>query len=62
MIPGASRGIRIVDQYMGIPIIGRVAAGEPILSEQNIEDYQEVPRAHSIPVLITFYGYRVRVW
>ena len=43
MIPGASRGIRIVDQYMGIPIIGRVAAGEPILSEQNIEDYQEVP-------------------
>ena len=43
MIPGASRGIRIVDQYMGIPIIGRVAAGEPILAEQNIEDYQEVP-------------------
>ena len=31
MIPGASRGIRIVDQYMGIPIIGRVAAGEPII-------------------------------
>ena len=43
MIPGASRGIRIVDQYLGIPIIGRVAAGEPILAEQNIEDYQEVP-------------------
>ncbi len=43
MIPGASRGIRIVDQYSGIPIVGRVAAGEPILAEQNIEDYQEVP-------------------
>jgi repressor LexA len=43
MIPGASRGIRIVDQYAGIPIVGRVAAGEPILAEQNIEDYQEVP-------------------
>ena len=43
MIPGASRGIRVVDQYSGIPIVGRVAAGEPILAEQNIEDYQEVP-------------------
>ena len=43
MIPGASRGIRIVEQYSGIPIIGRVAAGEPILAEQHIEDYQEVP-------------------
>ena len=43
MIPGAARGIRIVDQYSGIPIVGRVAAGEPILAEQNIEDYQEVP-------------------
>ena len=43
MIPGASRGIRIVEQFCGIPIIGRVAAGEPILAEQNIEDYQEMP-------------------
>jgi repressor LexA len=43
MIPGASRGIRIIDNFAGIPIIGKVAAGEPILSEQHIEDYQEVP-------------------
>ena len=43
MIPGASRGIRVVEQFTGLPIIGRVAAGEPILAEQNIEDYQEVP-------------------
>jgi repressor LexA len=43
MIPGASRGIRIAEQVSGIPIVGRVAAGEPILAEQNIEDYQEVP-------------------
>jgi repressor LexA len=28
---------------LGVPIVGRVAAGEPILAEQNIEDYQEVP-------------------
>ena len=43
MIPGASRGIRIIDNYAGIPIIGQVAAGEPILAEQHIGDYQEVP-------------------
>ena len=43
MIPGASRGIRIIDNYVGIPIIGQVAAGEPILAEQHIEDYKEVP-------------------
>jgi len=43
MIPGASRGIRIIDNYAGIPIIGQVAAGEPILAQQHIEDYQEVP-------------------
>lgn len=44
MIPGASRGIKIVEQqsYMGLPIIGRVAAGEPILAEQHIEAYQEM--------------------
>ena len=43
MIPGASRGIRIVEAQNGIPIVGQVAAGEPILAEQNIEDYQEIP-------------------
>ena len=43
MIPGASRGIRIVEQFSGIPIVGHVAAGEPILSDQHIDDYQEVP-------------------
>ena len=32
MIPGASRGIRVVEQFNGIPIVGRVAAGEPILA------------------------------
>ena len=43
MIPGASRGIKVIEQFSGLPIVGRVAAGEPILAEQNIEDYQEVP-------------------
>ncbi|MBD2859090.1 repressor LexA [Spongiibacter sp. KMU-158] len=39
IIPGASRGIRLPDHQQGIPIVGRVAAGNPILAEQNIEDY-----------------------
>lgn len=41
LIPHASRGIRIVKRkkYAGLPIVGRVAAGSPILAEQNIEDY-----------------------
>lgn len=42
IISGASRGIRILDdntldEQEGLPLIGRVAAGEPILAEQHIE-------------------------
>ncbi|MCK5881580.1 MAG: repressor LexA [Sinobacterium sp.] len=45
IIPGASRGIRIPkdDTPTGIPIVGRVAAGNPIMSEENIEDHCEIP-------------------
>jgi len=43
MIPGASRGIRLPEHQSGIPIIGRVAAGNPILAEEHIEDYCEIP-------------------
>ncbi len=44
MIPGASRGIRIPDnQNEGIPIVGRVAAGDPILATENIEDHCKMP-------------------
>jgi repressor LexA len=39
LLPGSSRGIRLVDAAGGLPVVGRVAAGEPILAEQNIEDY-----------------------
>lgn len=44
MIPGASRGIRIPELDASamaagtLPIIGRVAAGAPILAQQHIED------------------------
>jgi repressor LexA len=27
----------------GLPVVGRVAAGQPILAEENIEEYVEVP-------------------
>jgi repressor LexA len=27
----------------GIPVLGRVAAGEPLLAEENIEDYVQIP-------------------
>ena len=36
MLPGASRGIRLREN-LGIPVIGRVAAGNPILAEQHIQ-------------------------
>jgi repressor LexA len=42
MIAGASRGIRLPESP-GIPIVGRVAAGSPILAEEHIEDYCDVP-------------------
>lgn len=46
MVPGASRGIRLVDdgssQDAGLPLIGKVAAGEPILAQEHIESHYEV--------------------
>lgn len=41
MAPGASRGIR-VKQTAGIPVIGRVAAGSPILAAQHIEAHYQI--------------------
>src|SRR5829696_2545897 len=38
--PGASRGIQLKDSIrdqIGLPLIGRVAAGRPILAEENIQ-------------------------
>lgn len=43
MISGASRGIRLLDeQPTGLPLIGRVAAGDPVLAAENIEDYLDI--------------------
>ncbi len=45
---GGHRGLRLSDAYRdeaaGIPIVGRVAAGEPILAEENIEGYLSVEK------------------
>jgi repressor LexA len=45
LVPNASRGIRLLDmpeEEQGLPIIGRVAAGSPILAQEHIEDYCRV--------------------
>jgi repressor LexA len=44
LLPGASRGIRLLETG-GLPVVGRVAAGEPILAEEHIEDYYDVDAA-----------------
>jgi len=44
MLAGASRGIR-VKQPPGIPVVGRVAAGSPILAEQHVEDRYRIDPA-----------------
>jgi len=50
MVAGASRGIRLVDAANdGIPVVGRVAAGNPVLAEENIEDYCEMPASFFKP-------------
>jgi repressor LexA len=40
LVPGTSRGIQLKDtlrEQIGLPLIGRVAAGRPIFSEENFE-------------------------
>ncbi len=41
LLPGASRGIRLLEES-GVPVVGRVAAGNPILAQENIEDYYDL--------------------
>ncbi|MBP8185438.1 MAG: transcriptional repressor LexA [Pseudomonas sp.] len=54
MTPGASRGIRIPgfephSEEDGLPIIGRVAAGAPILAAQHIEESCQINPAFFHP-------------
>jgi repressor LexA len=68
MTPGASRGIRIVahgvqSPEFSLPVVGRVAAGQPILAVEHIEDHCRVdprlfkPRAD---YLLHVRGYSMR--
>jgi repressor LexA len=52
--PSKPRAIELLDKAVdaaksvvtgpsGLPVVGRVAAGQPVLAEENIEDYVEVP-------------------
>jgi repressor LexA len=55
LVPGASRGIRLKDSVQdgdSLPLVGRVAAGRPILAEEHIQGRYRVdpalfrPRPH----------------
>ena len=41
MLPGASRGIRLTEN-LGVPLVGRVAAGSQILAEQHIQGRYQI--------------------
>ena len=52
--PSKPRAIELLDKAVdaaksvvsgpsGLPVVGRVAAGQPVLAEENIEDYVQVP-------------------
>jgi len=54
ILAGTSRGIRLLEDAAesGLPVVGRVAAGKPILAEQHIQRHYQLdsrlfrPRAH----------------
>ena len=48
LVAGASRGIRLTEQ-LGLPIIGRVAAGAPLLAQEHIEDYCDLSASFFAP-------------
>ena len=53
LLPGTSRGIRLKDvlkEQIGLPLVGKVAAGSPILAEEHIEDHVRIDPAMFNPV------------
>jgi repressor LexA len=53
LLPGTSRGIRLKDvlkEQIGLPLVGKVAAGNPILAEEHIEDHIQIDPAMFNPV------------
>ena len=62
LVPGASRGIQLKDSLrdqIGLPLVGRVAAGSPMLAEEHIETHYRIdpqlfnPKPH---YLLRVYG------
>ncbi len=48
LVPGASRGIQLKDilkEQLGLPLVGKVAAGSPILAAEHIEDHIRIDPA-----------------
>lgn len=48
LVPGASRGIQLKDslrEQIGLPLVGRVAAGSPILAQEHIEAHYKLDPA-----------------
>ncbi|MFQ6004194.1 MAG: transcriptional repressor LexA [Woeseia sp.] len=48
LVPGVSRGIQLKDslrEQLGLPLVGRVAAGSPILAEEHIETHYRLDPA-----------------
>ncbi len=52
MEEGRARGIRLLERLGGLPLVGRVAAGSPILAQEHVETRYQIdpdlfqPRAH----------------
>jgi len=53
---GGHRGLRLSPEYLaemeaaqGLPVVGRVAAGEPILAEEHIESYMNLEKLFDRP-------------
>lgn len=51
LLPNASRGIRVREEEAapraaneGVPLVGRVAAGAPILAQESVEDWYKLDR------------------
>ena len=44
IVQGASRGIRLPESESGLPVVGRVAAGSPVLAEEQISEYVDLPK------------------
>lgn len=61
LLPGASRGIQLRDtmrEQLALPLVGRVAAGRPMLAEENILEHLRVdpavfhPRPHYLLTVV----------